>query len=70
MTAEMIVCHECRLKAGEKAGRWIILGEKEGGFEWIFLCIQCVRDWRKRGLEREGYSPKIVTALLDKEYPL
>jgi hypothetical protein len=37
------------------------------GFHWSFLCIQCVRDWRERGLKREGVSPEEV---LEREYPI
>ena len=47
--------------------------EEEGegdGFHWSFLCIQCVRDWRERGLKREGLSPEEVTERLYKEYPI
>jgi hypothetical protein len=51
-------------------GRWVILGGKEDGFDWIFMCIHCVRDWRKRGLEREGHSVQSVIEILDKEYAL
>jgi hypothetical protein len=65
----MNVCHDCQTGADETTGRWIILGEKKDGFRWIFMCIQCVRDWRQRGLEREGYSSKSAIEILDKEYP-
>ena len=65
----MALCHECRSGADEKNGRWIILGEQKDGFEWVFMCIQCIRDWRQRGLEREGHSSKNVFAILNKEYP-
>ena len=66
----MPVCHDCQTNVEEAKGRWVILGVKEDGFEWIFMCIQFVRDWRKRGLEREGYSIRNVKETLDKEYPL
>ena len=36
----------------------------------MFLCIECVRDWRKRGLEREGLTDQEVLLQLDKEYPV
>ena len=38
------------------------------GFHWSFLCIQCVRDWRERGLKREGLSTEQVLERLDREY--
>ena len=63
-------CHECEKLSEDKKGRWLILDKKEKGFDWMFLCIQCVRDWRERGLEREGLSSTEILAQLDKEYPL
>ena len=63
-------CHDCQKSTEETVGRWVILGGKEGGFDWIFMCIHCVRDWRKRGLEREGHSVQSVIEILDKEYAL
>ena len=63
-------CHDCQTSTEETVGRWVILGGKEGGFDWIFMCIHCVRDWRKRGLEREGHSVQSVIEILDKEYAL
>ena len=38
------------------------------GFHWSFLCIKCVRDWRERGLKREGLSTEQVLERLDREY--
>ena len=66
----MTVCHECRAVADETAGRWIILGEKTDGFEWVFMCTKCVRNWRQRGLVRAGHSIQSAKETLDKEYPL
>ena len=64
-------CFECQGAVEEDQGRWLILNEADGeGFDWKFMCIQCVRAWRKRGLEREGLSVEAVTVQLDKEYPL
>ena len=64
-------CKECANAVEEDNGRWLILDQsKKDGFDWIFLCIQCVRDWRKRGLEREGLARKEVDLQLDREYPL
>ena len=34
------------------------------------LCIQCVRDWRKKGMEREGLTDREVLLQLDKENPI
>ena len=64
-------CKECAVIVDEDTGRWLILDQsKEEGFEWMFLCIECVRDWRKRGLEREGLTDQEVLLQLDKEYPV
>ena len=48
----------------------LFVGEKEDGVEWRFLCIQCVRDWRQRGLKREGLSDEEIGKQLDREYPI
>ena len=63
-------CHDCQKSTEETVGRWVILGGKEDGFDWIFMCIHCVRDWRERGLEREGHSVQSAIEILDKEYAL
>ena len=64
-------CFECQDAVEEDKGRWLILDEADsGGFDWKFMCIRCVRAWRKRGLEREGVSDEAVMVQLDKEYPL
>ena len=69
MTTEQ--CRECAAIVDEDTGRWLILDRlKEKGFEWMFLCIECVRDWRRRGLEREGLSEQEVLQQLDEEYPI
>ena len=73
-------CDECSALVDETKGRMVILdhespaaaGEGDGdggGFHWSFLCIQCVRDWRERGLRREGLSPEQVLETLAEEYP-
>ena len=64
-------CFECQDSVEEDQGRWLILDEtKSKGFDWKFMCVQCVRAWRKRGLEQEGISDEAVMVQLDKEYPL
>ena len=70
-------CDECLALVDETKGRMVILDrqspraarESDGGFHWSFLCIQCVRDWRERGLRREGLSPEQVLETLAEEYP-
>jgi len=69
MTTEQ--CRECAAIVDEDTGRWLILDQlKEKGFEWMFLCIECLRHWRRRGLEREGLSEQEVLQQLDEEYPI
>ena len=65
-------CRECSTKTEESAGRWVILGEKPyaEGFDWMFLCLQCVRDCRRRGLEREDRSSEEIRVALNKSYPI
>ena len=64
-------CFECQTTVEEDQGRWLIRDEVESeGFAWKFMCILCVRAWRKRGLAREGVSDEAVMLQLDKEYPL
>ena len=71
-------CDECSALVDETKGRMVILdhesptaaGEGDGGgFLWYYLCIQCFRDWRERGLRREGLSPDEMLERLDWEYP-
>ena len=71
MTNNPVECKECAATVQEDKGRWLILDQNEGsGFDWMFLCIQCVRDWRQRGLEREGLSDNEIAVQLDGEYPI
>ena len=63
-------CRECAAIVDETIGRWLILDQSKEGFEWMFLCIECLRDWRRRGLEREGLSEQEVLQQLDEEYPI
>ena len=71
-------CDDCSATVDETKGRMLILDQESpkaaeegdgGGFHWSFLCIQCVRDWRERGLKREGLSPEHVLERLEREYP-
>ena len=66
----MLSCHECEKTCEEKLGRQVIVGQNSEGFDWIFLCLDCIRDWRQRGLKSEGYSPKVIQDILNKEYPM
>ena len=66
----MPTCHEFEKTCEEKLGRQVIVGQNSEGFDWIFLCLNCIRDWRQRGLKSEGYSPKVIQDILNKEYPM
>ena len=77
MTEQQKQCDECSALVDETKGRMVILDQEnpkaEGevtGFHWSFLCIQCVRDWRERGLKREGLSSEEVLETLEREYPI
>ena len=72
-------CDECSALVDETKGRMVILDQESpraagegdgGGFLWSFLCIQCVRDWRDRGLRREGLSPEETLKRLETEFPI
>ena len=65
-------CRDCAAITDAAAGRWVILGEKSAGagFDWMFICLACVRAWRCRGLVRAGHTKADIIALLDREYPL
>ena len=63
-------CHDCQAGTEEIEGLWVIPGEKEDGFNWIFMSVQSVRDWRKGGLERDGHSAQSAIDVIDKEYPI
>ena len=72
-------CDECSALVNETKGRMVILDQESpraagegngGGFHWSFLCIQCVRDWRERGLTREGLSPEETLKRLETEFPI
>ena len=65
-------CRECEARVDEIAGYWVILGEKPDGdgFDWMFLCLPCVRDWKRRGLEREGHATADISTMLDQSHPL
>ena len=65
----MCTCYECKNNCKETDGRWVILGENNDGFDWMFLCISCIRDWRQRGLQGENLSPDAIKTILNKEYP-
>jgi hypothetical protein len=67
-------CQECRALVYETKGRMVILDQESPTAEcegdgFHFLCIQCIRDWRERGLRREGLAPEEALEQLDKEYP-
>ena len=36
---------------------------------WHFYCKKCLRSWRKRGLENEGFSEDEINKIILREYP-
>ena len=77
MSEQQKQCQECLALVNEIMGRMVILDQESPttevngeGFHWSFLCIECVRDWRERGLKREGLSTEQVLERLEREYPL
>ena len=36
---------------------------------WHFYCKKCLRSWRKRGLENEGFSEDAINKIILREYP-
>ena len=74
-------CDECSALVDETNGRMVILDQESpkaagegdgdgGGFHWSLLCIQCVRDWRERGLRSEGLSSEETLKRLETEFPI
>ena len=63
------VCLECMNHYNENLGKWLILNKDNEQFDISFMCFNCIRDWRKRSLLREGYNQQKIKILLDKEYP-
>jgi len=74
-------CDECSALVEETKGRMVILDQKSptpttagesnrDGFHWSVLYNKCVRDWRDRGLRREGLAPEEVTKRFYREYPI
>ena len=71
MTTNLVECKECAAIMEKDTGRWLVLDQsREEGFEWMFLCIECVRGWRKIGLERERLSDQETLLQVHKEYPV
>ena len=66
----MLSCYECEKICEEELGRHVVVGQNKEGFDWIFLCLHCIRDWRERGLESEGHSAEAIKDILDKEFPI
>ena len=63
------LCLECMNHYNENSGKWLILNEDNEKFNISFICINCIKDWRKRCLLREGYNQQEIKILLEKEYP-
>ena len=65
-----ILCKDCSKSIAEEKGKWLILSENTNQLKWVFMCLNCIRDWRKRALEREGFNCSEINHKLNKEYPI
>ena len=61
-------CNECYKYFRETQGKMTILPD-ENKLIWHFYCKKCLRSWRKRGLQKKGFSDKEITEIVLKEYP-
>ena len=49
-------------------GKMVILPDNNKVI-WHFYCKNCLRSWRKRGLENKGYSEDEINNTILREYP-
>ena len=68
-------CQDCLNFFDENAGRLLITQQVTSqtpgnSLKWRFLCLNCIRDWRRRGLKREGLEEEEILRILDIEFPL
>ena len=61
-------CNECSEYFREAQGKMTILPD-ENKLIWHFYCKKCLRSWRKRGLQKKGFSDKEINEIVLKEYP-
>ena len=61
-------CNECSKYFRETQGKMTILPD-ENKLIWHFYCKKCLRSWRKRGLQKEGFSDKEINEIVLREYP-
>tara|TARA_Y100001970_G_scaffold91438_1_gene115322 strand:+ start:642 stop:845 length:204 start_codon:yes stop_codon:yes gene_type:complete len=61
-------CNECYKYFRETQGKMTILPD-ENKLIWHFYCKKCLRSWRKRGLQKKGFSDKEINEIVLKEYP-
>ena len=61
-------CNECSEYFRETQGKMTILPD-ENKLIWHFYCKNCLRTWRKRGLQKKGFSDKEINEIVLREYP-
>ena len=61
-------CNECSEYFRENQGKMTILPD-ENKLIWHFYCKKCLRCWRKRGLQKKGFSDKKINEIVLREYP-
>ena len=61
-------CNECSKYFIETQDKMTILPD-ENKLIWHFYCKNCLRTWRKRGLQKKGFSDKEINEIVLREYP-
>ena len=61
-------CNECSKYFRETQGKMTIFPD-ENKLIWHFYCKKCLRSWRKRGLQKKGFSDKEINEIVLREYP-
>ena len=66
--AKKLKCNDCSEYFEEVKGKMTILRD-ENKLIWHFYCKNCLRSWRKRGLQNEGLSNIEINEIIKREYP-
>ena len=66
--AKKLKCNDCDEYFEEAQGKMMILPD-ENKLIWHFYCKNCLRSWRKRGLQNNGLSRIEINKIIKREYP-
>ena len=66
--AKKLKCNDCSEHFEEAQGKMMILPD-EKKLIWHFYCKNCLRSWRKRGLQNNGLSNIEINEIIKREYP-